>query len=759
MLNQNNDIQNEAIDQMPGDDDQDALSLADFTLFLNELSNQPPWRSTADREMDYYDGNQLDADILQKQAAIGMPPAIEPLIGPAIDAVLGFEAKTRTDWRVVPDSDKDGDDVADALNFKLNQAERHSKADKACSDAYKSQVSVGLGWVEVARESNPFKFPYRCQAVHRNEIWWDWLACMDPDKMRYMIRRRWVDRDQAALQYPDKTELIKASSRGWSGLDVGSAMDGGTSTDLAMSYAAERGWSIEEMQWRDAEGRRVCLFEVWYRVWKRVAVMTLPDGRVVEVDIDNPVHVAALASGAMLPQMVVVPKMRRSIWMGPHRLDDGPTPYKHQNFPYVPFIGVLEDRTMKPYGLIRGMMYQQDSINAGTGKIRWGLAAVRTVRTKGAVMADDEAFRQQVARIDADIILDANHMSKPGAKFEVDRDFQLNEQQYKMLADARLAIERSSRITSAFQGKQGTARSGVQESTQVEQSVQALADMNDNFATARAMVGELLLSMIIEDSIGKPETVTIDGKGLKPDRTIDLNTPTADEDGFEYLNNDIERTKVKVTLSDVPSTPTFRAQQLGAMSEAFKSLPEKYQPIVLPHLLKLMDVPDKRDIIEGIKQVDQQPSAEQIQAMIEQAVRDAGLDIKRLEVERRYPAGMDEAKEALVRAQAVEVGVKAAFAAIQTAGSIVMQPAIAPVADVVMQNAGFRLPNPAGQDPNFPQPMPELAPGMAPTGVPPVQTNTSPMSPPVPQQPGAPGSAQRGIETQRQEGATTGVTA
>ncbi|MCK9214939.1 MAG: hypothetical protein M0P52_10920, partial [Rhodoferax sp.] len=100
------------------------------------------------------------------------------------------------------------------------------------------------------------------------------------------------------------------------------------------------------------------------------------------------------------------------------------------------------------------------------------------------------------------------------------------------------------------------------------------------------------------------------------------------------------------------------------------------------------------------------------------------------------------------------VGVKAAFAAIQTAGSIVMQPAIAPVADVVMQNAGFRLPNPAGQDPNFPQP--QITPAIVPTGIPPAQTNTSPMSPPVPQQPGVPGSALRGIETQRQEGVPTG---
>jgi len=75
----------------------DGLSLAQFTRFFEEIQNQPTWRAKADTEMEYVDGNQLNSEILQAQKAIGMPPAIEPLIGPAIEAVTGLEAKTRTD--------------------------------------------------------------------------------------------------------------------------------------------------------------------------------------------------------------------------------------------------------------------------------------------------------------------------------------------------------------------------------------------------------------------------------------------------------------------------------------------------------------------------------------------------------------------------------------------------------------------------------------------------------------------------------------
>jgi len=151
-----------------------------------------------------------------------------------------------------------------------------------------------------------------------------------------------------------------------------------------------------------------------------------------------------------------------SFWMGPHKLHDGPTPYKHQDFPYVPFWGHKEDRTGVPYGRVRGMMYLQDAVNSAISKIRWGMSAIETTRTKGAVAMSDEQFRQMSARVDADFVLDANHMAQQGAKFERKRDFQLSEQQFKMLADARMGIDRASGITASFKGQSGNATSGIQ---------------------------------------------------------------------------------------------------------------------------------------------------------------------------------------------------------------------------------------------------------------------------------------------------------
>lgn len=699
-----------------GEEDCGCLDLLTFTQWVQECQDQPAWRSKADRECDYYDGNQLDSEVMRKAKERGLPPAIEPLIGPAIDAVLGMEAKTRTDWRVIPDSDKANDDVAEALNYRLNQAERHSKADTACSEAYASEIKVGIGWVEVAREQDPFKYKYRTGAVHRNEIWWDWKAKPDLSDARFLIRRKWMHRKQAALMIPAQAELIEHAGAGWQQFDPGMlSLEGGASTGLSNAWLDERGWSIEEQQWRDIHNQQVCLFEVWYRDWQRVTVITSPDGRVIEYDPANIMHQQAVAMGAVKVSSAVIGKMRLAWFMGPHKLADMKTPYKHNKFPYVPFWGKREDRTNVPYGLIRGMIYLQDEVNARIARMQWGLSATRTTRTDGAVLDDDDTFRDEVGRPDADIVLDPEAM-RQGGVFKVERDFDLNQQQFNRLVDAREGIKRVGNISDAFMGQGAQSQSGVMQAGLVEQTSQNLADINDNFKESRQAVGDLLLSLIIEDMGNNQESVFIDGQSLKDDRVVQLNVPSVDPDtGIEYLDNDVQRTQLKVTLADVPSTPSFRTNQLAAMSEAFKSAPPEYQKIMMPHLFSLMDVPNKQEIIKAIKEMgDGQQSEEQIQQRINDAVQaaltKAMVELKTRELDMKKP--LIDAQVKKTNAESVNKNVEAQFGAIQTAQTITAIPQTAPLADILLQSDGFVDANGGTIMPSAPVPVAGAMPAM-----------------------------------------------
>lgn len=738
----------------------DALTLDELTEIMHEIEEQPHWRHIADKEMDYADGNQLETELLNRMKAIGIPPAVEDMIGPALQSVEGFELQTRTDWRVKANGDTGSDDVADALNFKLNQAERLSKADKACSDAFRPQIGCGIGWVEVKREQDPFKYPYRCVKVHRNEIHWDFKSVeTDLSDARWLRRTRWIHPKRLVQAFPQHRELIETVGRyGGSWWQEAGVLDGGSNTGLQNAWLDARSYTVSEQYWYNPTSKEINIAELWYRRWVRVPVLKFSDGRVVEYDADNMVHDLAIYQGIARVEHANISKVRRSYWLGPHCLFDGPTPYSHHYFPYVPFWGAREDNTNIPYGFVRRMKFSQDSINSGISKLRWGMSVTRVERTKGAVAMTDEQLRRQVARPDADIVLDAAHMARPGARFDVKRDFELSQQHFQLINDNRAAIERVSNITSGFQGKKGNATSGKQEQLQIEQSNQTLMKIMDNFREARTLIGEMLLSMIVEDMGDRKQTVIIEGDAVREDRTVVINKPEIDEMGYPYVSNDVQRIRLKVVLDDVPSSTTFREQQLNALSEITKSLSAEIQTAVLPYVMALTDIPFKKDIIESIRQATQAPTPEQVEQQIKEAVdkalADAGIDLKRRELELKERKAVSEIKE--IDARSVQIGVQAAYSAMQGGSQVAMMPQIAPIADEIMKGAGYQRPNPMGDDPNFP--IADQAAAMdirspyvqgegaqlGSEGLAEVQQNTSPMNPPVPQQ-GSTGM--QGIET------------
>ena len=225
-----------------------------------------------------------------------------------------------------------------------------------------------------------------------------------------------------------------------------------------------------------------------------------------------------------------------------------------------------------------------------------------------------------------------------------------------------------------------------------------------------------------------------------------------DELGYTYLSNDVQRTRLMVALSDVPSSKSFMEQQMHALSEIIKSLPANIQVAVLPYVIALTDTPFKKDVIQAIKDASQAPTPEQIQQQIQDAVKqalaDAGNEIKLRELELKEKLAQVDMK--LTEAKAVQTGVQSSYSAMQAGAQVAQMPMIAPIADEVMKGAGYQRPNPMGDDPNFPLPNQTAAMNIKSPyiqgGGQDVQQNTSPAYPPVPQDGGTP---MQGIETLR----------
>lgn len=589
---------------LPGAPQQQLGHVAEMTAeehqnILTEIAEQPPFRREADEICDYYDGNQLDSEVLQEMEELGMAPVIENLMAPTIDAVLGLEAKTRLDWKVSAESDEDSSEIAEALNVKMKEAEDRSHADRACSDAFAGQTKCGLSWVEVARDHDPFGYPYRVECVHRNEVHWDMHGKkLDTTDWRWLRRARWYDADVLKTAFAAKADLIDSCARGWGDTPLEVLMDGGgQSTGLGRSFSMERGWTQLETEWRNTVRKRMCLSEIWYRRWVSGFVLRTPKGRVVEFDQSNPAHIEAIAYNMVRAERAMFTKVRLAWFVGPHKLADIPSPYKHNKFPYVPFFGKREDLTGVPYGLGRPMRTLQDEVNARNTKMIWLLAAKRITMTEGITKDKPEVVRREASRPNAMHVLDADKAMKPGALFKVETDFALNQQQYQALQDKRQAIKNVAGVYASFEGNQKGSISGIAANTLVEQSTQTLAETFDNQQFARRQVGELLLSLIIEDIGRAPHTVEIDDP-INGKKTVDLNVQN-NEGG---LTNDVQRARLRVALSDIPSTASYREQRLMRLQELTKSLPPDLQGLVLDFVIAATDDPDRGAIVKRIRQ-------------------------------------------------------------------------------------------------------------------------------------------------------------
>jgi hypothetical protein len=633
--------------------------------FLWEIQNQPAWRREADRCADYYDGNQLSPETAEKLESRGQPPLIDNLIKPTIDTVLGMEAKTRTDWRVRPEDEMVSDDLAEALSLKLKQAETESRADRACSDAYAAELKAGIGWVEVARESDPFKFPYRCKYVHRREIAWDWRAeSYNLDDARYLVRRRWLDVENAIAMMPQYASLFRNTVNAWSGFNPLLDQD----TKLIQSFELERDTRLSTTDWRDVNRQRVCLYEIWYRKWVRGYVMTLPNGRVVEVDFENRRHTAAIVAGIVKIKQATFQKVRLAWYCGPHFLYDVPSPYKHNHFPYVPFFGYREDLTQVPYGLIRSMISPQDEVNARKSKMLWQLNSRRVVTDEDAVK-DHTVAAREVARADSYVIL--NKDRKPTSQFKVEQGGELAAQQFQAMQEAKQTIAEASGVHKPMLGQAGSGTSGLAINSLFEAGTNSLAEINDNYRYARRMVGELLFSLM-QDDLTVPNLEVQLGEGSRK-RVIVLNKVVVDPaTGQQGIENDVAKVRAKVVLDDIPSSPTFRMQQLQMLTEITKALPPQAQGLIIDFYISATDLPNKERVADrlrrGLNLPDDTPEAQQAQqqaakqqleqqqklAMLEMAEKQAKIDQLNADTQQKIAdlQGQGGTQEAIARAVA-----------------------------------------------------------------------------------------------------------
>lgn len=568
---------------------------------MGDIDGQPDWRTDANRCCAYYDGDQIPPQVAAVLEERGQPVECQNLIAPAIDSVLGTEAKTRSDLRVEANYENDDmEKLAEALNAEFYTVCQEMRIDRVRSDAYAGQIKAGLSWVEVRRNPDVTGPRYIAEQINRNEVDWDWLS-KKPDlrDARWVRRRRWIDLDEAVMLFPQRAETLKNAVGTWDTFDDIERIDG-DDVDLRSGWEERQTWSRNEAEYLSTSRDRIMLYVIYYRVYERIPMLALPTGKMVEYDKNNITHAVAVASGRVKIEMRLVSFIRESWWAGPYHLGDRPCDAPQGMFPLVPFWGFRKDLSGIPYGLVSRMISAQNSYNFRHLKVTWLLQASQVIMDSDATNMTAEQVRKEANRPDGVFVLNADRKNKTKAAdaLQINRDSSVSAQQMQVMEYDRQNIQDCAGIYSSYMGQDASGVvSGIAVSNLVEQSSTTLAEINDNYTMACNALGELVLNYLLEDLKQKTSyTIVVNRKDKRRRKVVTINTPG--DDG--KITNDISRLDARIVLAPIDSTPAYRAQLADRLIGIIQKLPPQAQSAVIDLVLELVEIPNKDEFIDRV---------------------------------------------------------------------------------------------------------------------------------------------------------------
>lgn len=676
---------------------------------------------------DFYDHLQWteeDAQILQER---GQAPLVFNEIKAGVDWIIGTEKRARMDAKVLPRGEEDRE-AAEVKTKLMKYLSDVSKTSFEESFAFKQAVKAGVGWLEDGISTDPdAELLYTRAENWRNVLYDSHSVRPDLGDARYQFRWRWIDLDIAEEYFPErKAELRRAS--------VGSEIFGPEQDDDmwylgtqlqhldTMGQPVGRRSYISDALFTQNKRQRVKLIEAWY--YKPNTVKTLRGEEFNEQDYDeqNEDHKKAVESGVAEVTSRFVMKMHVAIMTESDLILMAPSPYRHNKFPLTPVWGYRRARDNAPYGVIRGWRDPQEDLNKRHSKALFILSTTRTIAEDGAV-EDVEQLREEVARPDSMII------KRKGSELSVERDVQLAEEHIVLMERDRNFIRNSgqSGVTDQSLGVDKRGLSGKAVEKLQDQGSLGTAELFDNYRLAKQLAGEKRLSLI-EQYYTDAKTIRIVGNRGKLE-FVPINK--VDPDTGRVLN-DITATKADYVISE----QDYRATLRQAMFETLVDMVSRMQPDLALKFLDLVfqmndDLPDRDEFVARIRQINGfMPPDAKLSPEEQAANEERKKKLARQEdlAEQRLIAELDEiiakveklrADARLAKANATGANVGAMSAATEAGERVAVNPAIAPVADEILNSSGFDDQN---APPLIPQPavapahLTTPAPGGSPNG-------------------------------------------
>ncbi|MHC1788304.1 portal protein [Solidesulfovibrio sp.] len=547
---------------------------------------------------EYYDGFQWSDEDRRVLKARGQAALVFNKIAPTVNWVCGTEKKTRIDSRAVPRGSEDAKPT-EAKTKLLKYLSDVNRVGFHRSKAFQDAVISGVGWMEHCIVADPDDEPLRVRSEDWRNVWYDHLAVeLDLSDARYLFRSKWVDEDLAAAMFSDRAEKIHEAAtylanNAWT--DDDEFYTANTSLILQDGRPASAHLSSVSTEYVNAQNRRtrVKLVECWYRepaACKCIKDKELGPENGSLFDESDPYHVFATENGMATVVDALKLQVRCAIFTGNSLLWEGPSPYRHNRFPFVPIWCYRRKRDNAPYGVVRGLRDVQDDLNKRRSKAIWLLSNNQMVYEQGAI-PDLDAARDELSAPDGMVEV-AN--GRIGHVIIRDQP-QLAEWQVRLMQDNEKQIQDVAGVTDENMGRDTNAKSGKAIHARQQQGHVVTAGIFDNLRLAVQMSGELQLSLI-EQFYDTAKTVRILGNDAKSMEFLELNV--RGEDGV--MMNPITASVADFVVDEEDFNQSTRQAMFDSLMQAAQSMPPEIGAQLLPTALSLSDLPQRDEIIAKV---------------------------------------------------------------------------------------------------------------------------------------------------------------
>lgn len=702
--------------------------------FVAEASKQGPNRARMAKCEAAYDSEQWSREDAQDVKDRGQNPVVYNEIKPAVDWMIGTERRSRVDFYVVAEDDgEEAENDATNKTKLLKYLDDTNRAGFERSYAAEDMFKAGVGWLEIGLRGDRTGVPIFVGSESWRNILWDSNdRRRDLSNARYLFRIKIVDYDVALAIFPDKRAELERCIQEGDELSVFSSWMSGSGLISGLDAFGANSDEIDFITPKPVglfnPRKRVMLLECWSREPQKR--QTSDDG------LGDPVTF----------------KMRVSIMTEHDTLIETWSPFKHDQFPFVPLWAYINRRTGLPYSPILPMLGPQESLNHRMSKSLMEASSNQLMVEEDAIgeAMDIDEIRDELNAPDGMPIFKTGALS--GNRVRERPSGGAASQQLMLAERDAMSMRSMSGVTGENRGETTNATSGKAVIAKQEQGSLLTAELFDNLLLARQMEGDLTLSMA-EQFVRAPMTIRIAGEGRKVERTR-INEPQADG---TYLN-DITARRASFVVGEQAWKQSYAESAFASLMEVLTQLAASAPQIVVNLLDVVFDMhpnlPRKKTLLDRIRAVNgQQDPDGKLTPEQEQAMQQNAEQAK-AQYEATMAKMQADIQEAVARGEklvsdAMKSRLEALYISAQAAQTLTQMPGATPVADELLRSAGFKDAGAQGD---------VIDPGAVPPGP---DAEAPPVDPSMGPQPPADGSAppplmgdgeSQGIETVAPDG-------